>query len=171
MSFSSDACDHFMNLRAPLDIDGLAPDCSNSTVNALESLQSCAKLARTKLSTSWCMGSVWSYCQGGQLLWSIESQMRGQGNHSNHSVPRATIQAQHYSNHIYRETAVLTQKLVLWGIFWDWVQPTRRRTARVWAPRFHRYLLFNVIFKHHKNLSLSIADQFSSVWWYLAQMA
>ena len=98
-----------MNLRAPLDIDGLAPDYSNSTVNALESLQSCAKLARTKLSTSWCMGSVWSYYQGGQLLWSIESQMRGQGNHSNHSVPRATIRAQHHSNHIYRETAVLTQ--------------------------------------------------------------
>ena len=113
MSFSSDTSDHFMNQRAPLDIDGLAPDCSNSTVNALESLQTCAKLASAKLSTSWCMGSVWSYCQDGQLLWSIESHMRGQSNHSKHSVPRATIQAQHYSNHIYCETAVLTQKLVL----------------------------------------------------------
>ena len=128
-------------------------------------MQSCAK------PSTWCMGSVWSYCQGGQLPWSTESHMIGQSNHSNHSVPRATIQVQDSFNHIYRETAVLTQKLILWGILWDWLQPTRRRPARAWAPRFHRYLVLNVIFKHHTNLSLSIAGQFSTVWWHLAQTA
>ena len=108
------------------------------------------------------MGSVWSYCQGGQLPWSTESHISGQSNHSNHSVPRATIQVQHYFNRIFHETVVLTQKLILWGIFLDWVQPTRRRAARAWAPRFHRYLVLNVIFKHHTNLSLSVAGQFST---------
>ena len=127
--------------------------------------QSCAK------PSTWCMGSVWSYCQGGQLPWSIESHSRGQSNHSNHSVPRTTIQVHHYFYHIYRETAVLTQKLTLWGFLWDWVQPTRSRTARAWAPRFHLYTILNVIFKHHTNLSPSIADRFRIVWWHLAQTA
>ena len=123
--------------------------------------QSCAK------PSTWCMGSVWSYCQGGQLPWSIESHSRGKSNHSNHSVPRTTIHVHHYFYHIYHVTAVLTQKMTLWGVLWDWVQPTGRRTARAWAPRFHRYLVLNVIFKHHTNLSPSIADQFRTVWWHL----
>ena len=66
----------------------------------------------------------------------LKAHMSGQSNHSNHSVPRATIQVKHYFNHLYRETALLTQKLILWGILWDCVQPTRRRAARAWAPRF-----------------------------------
>ena len=92
--FSSDPSDHYTNQRVPLDIVGFVQDCSNSITNALESLQSCAK------PSTWCTGSVWSYCQGGQLPWSIESHMRGQSNHSNQSVSRATIQVQHYFNHI-----------------------------------------------------------------------
>ena len=80
------------------------------------------KTAVTTKPSTWCMGSVWSYCQGGQLPWSTKSHISGQSNHSNHSVPRATIQVQHYFNRIFHETVVLTQKLILWGIFLDWVQ-------------------------------------------------
>ena len=94
MSFSSDPSEQFTNQRAPLDMDGLVQDCSNSIANALESRESCVK------PLTWCMVSVWSYCQFGQLQLSIESPMRGQSNHSNHSVQRARIQVQHYINHI-----------------------------------------------------------------------
>ena len=61
------------------------------------------------------MGSVWSYCQGGQLPWSIESHMRGQSNHSNHSVPRATIQVQHYFDHITVKQQFWHKNWFYWG--------------------------------------------------------
>ena len=101
---------------------------------------------------------------------SVWSHIRGQSNLSNHPVPRSTTQAQYYLNHFYRETAALTQNLILQGILWDWAQPTRRRVARAFAPRFQWNLVLNVIFRHDTNLSLSITDQFSTVCWRLAQM-
>ena len=114
------------------------------------------------------MGFVWSYCQGGQLTWSTESHICGQSNHPNHHAPHSTTQAQHYLNHIHIKIAVFTQKLISWGILWDWAQLNRRLTARAWAPRLHLYLVLNIVFKHHAHLSLSIADQFSTVWYLLA---
>ena len=102
---------------------------------------------------------------------SIESHIGGQSDHSNHPLQRSTTQTKYCLNHIYLEGAVLTQKLILWGILWNWAEPTRCRIARVWAPRLRRYLVLNAIIKHHTNPSFMIAGQFSILCWHLAHTA